>query len=144
MCILVCLEDFPVAGQTEVTDGGKLLQGCVLITDDETTLHQHGKLSCDVCWLLVISHTLINDEVPPWYALLGGVAGTVDAKVQLFLKFAKKNNAKNKTTRLFKHYEEAWRVLVNAKIALPFNIAKCSNGKNYNAESTLQNKFAFR
>ena len=72
-----------VAGQTEVTDGCKLLQGCVLITDNETALLQHGKLGGNVCWLLVISHTLINNEVPPWYALLGGVAGTVDAKVRL-------------------------------------------------------------
>ena len=35
------------------------------------------KLSGDVCWSFVISHTHINDEAPPWYALLGGVAGTV-------------------------------------------------------------------
>ena len=72
-----------VTCQTEIADGSKLLQGCVLIADDETALLQHGKLSGNVCWLFVISHTLLNDEVPPWYALLGGVAGTVDAKVRL-------------------------------------------------------------
>ena len=83
MCSLVCLEDFPITCQTEIADGSKLLQGSVLIADDETALLQHSKLSGNVCWLLVISHTLINNEVPPWYALLGGVAGTVDAKVRL-------------------------------------------------------------
>ena len=86
---LVCLEDFPVTCQTEIADGSELPQNCVLIIDDETALLQHGKLSGDVCWLLVISHTLINDEVPPWYALLGGVAGTVGAKVELLFEIAK-------------------------------------------------------
>jgi hypothetical protein len=50
---------------------------------------QQDKLSGNVCWLLVISHTLKNDEVPPWYALLGGVAGTVGAKVRLILGISK-------------------------------------------------------
>ena len=79
----------PITGKTEIADGSKLLQGCVLIANDETALLQHGKLSGDVCWLLVISHTLLNDEVPPWYALLGGVAGTVGAKVRLLFGIAK-------------------------------------------------------
>ena len=95
MCSLVCLEDFPITCQTEIADGSKLLQGCVLIADDETALLQHGKLSGNVCWLFVISHTLLNDEVPPWYALLGGVAGTVGAKVRLLFG----------TTKLFQRKE---------------------------------------
>ena len=35
-------------------------------------------------FLFVILYTLINNEVPSWYALLGGVAGSVGAKVRLF------------------------------------------------------------
>ena len=69
MCCLISFEYLPIARKTEIADGSELLQGPTLITDYETSLLQHGKLSSDVCWLLIISHTLINDEVPPWYAL---------------------------------------------------------------------------
>ena len=95
-CSFICLfpageilEDLPIACQAEIADGSELLQCRVLITNDETALLQHGKLSGDVCWLLIISHTLINDEVPPWYALSRGVAGTVGAKVVLLSGTAK-------------------------------------------------------
>ena len=57
--------------------------------------------SGDVCWLLIISHTLINDEVPPWYALSRGVAGTVGAKVVLLSGTAKCFRRKDVLQRIF-------------------------------------------
>ena len=66
-----------------------MFQCIVIISNNETTLFQHGKLCGDVCWSFVINHTHINDEVPPWYALLGGVAGTVGAKVRLLFGMTK-------------------------------------------------------
>jgi len=59
------------------------------IINNETTLFQHGKLCGDVRWSFIINHIHINDEVPPWYALLGGVAGTIGAKIVLFFETAK-------------------------------------------------------